>query len=163
MIRIISLAAAAMLAAAPAFAEKLTPDQLNAYMAVAPAAPQGWTRADRAGNYSSNSASTFSVTYTAEDGKRFMFTIIFSKDQAEQSRDLMKDPKQADRWGYTVGKIKGRDALVKKPDSKNTSANYLVVISDSRSVSVMEMGPGVDRALLKGFFEAVDFDAIAKK
>ena len=159
------IAFAAALFAAPALAEKLTVEQLNAYMAVAPAAPEGWTRADRAGNYSSDRASTFSLTYTSADGsKRFLFTIIFSKENADQNRDLLKDARRRDMFGMTLEKIKGRDALAKKPDNKNKSmATYLVVIAESRSVSITESGGEIDRAILKAFLETADFDAIAKR
>lgn len=160
----IAAAAVAILAATPALAERLTVEQLNAFMAVAPAAPPGWTRANRAGNYSSDRASTFSVAYTSGEGKRFVFTITFSKENTDQNRELLQDARRREMFGMTLEKIKGRDVLAKKPANKNRSiATYLVVIAEKRSVSISESGGEVDRAVLKAFLETVDFDAIAKK
>ena len=164
MRRFMVIAASAALLASPARAERLTHEQLHAYFALAPAAPAGWKRADRGAPQSSELTSNLGVTYTSEDGsKRFGFVITFSEDNADHNRTLLRDAKKRDTWGYRLEKIRGRDVLVKKTPEAHASSTYLTVLSDKRLVSIIEFTPGIDRAVLKAFFETIDFDAIARK
>lgn len=164
MRRIMAIATSAGLLASPALAERLTHEQLHAYYALAPAAPAGWKRADRGAPHSSDLTSNLGVTYSSEDGgKRFGFVITFSKDHADHNRVLLRDAKKRDTWGYRLEKIKGRDVLVKKTPETHASSTYLTVLSDKRLVAIIEFTPGIERAVLKAFFETIDFEAIARK
>ncbi len=148
----------------PAQAEKIPDDRLEGFMAVMPAAPAGWTRGPQIGAYSSDSASTATATYRSGDGKEFSFVITFSARNIEQNRELLKDKDDRDRFGMNAEKIKGRDALVKKPDNGNKlMATFLIVLSDTRAVSLNDLNGNVDVAIMKAMLEAADLDAIAKR
>lgn len=157
-------AALAFSGVAPSSAENVPADKLQALADVMPAAPQGFTRQPRLGTYSSASASTATATYESEDGKGFEFVVTFSADSAKQNREVLKDKSQRDMFGVEPGKVKGRDALVRKADNKNASvAVFVVVLSDRRVVSITDSFGNADPAVLRAVLESADFDAIAKR
>lgn len=150
--------------AAPSAAENVPADRLQALADVMPAAPKDFTRQPRLGTYSSASASTATATYEAEDGRAFDIVVTFSAENAKQNRDLLKDKAQRDMFGMDTQKIKGRDGLARKAANKNASvAVFVVVLTDSRVVSVTDAFGTTDPAVLKAIVEATDFDAIAKR
>lgn len=154
----------AIAAATPATAENVPADRLQALADVMPAAPKDFTRQPRLGTYSSASASTATATYEAEDGRAFDIAVIFSAENAKQNRELLKDKAQRDMFGMDAQKIKGRDGLARKAANKNASvAVFVVVLSDSRVVSVTDAFGTTDPVLLKAVVEAMDLDAIAKR
>jgi hypothetical protein len=154
----------AIAAAAPATAENVPADRLQALADVMPAAPKDFTRQPRLGTYSSASASTATATYEAEDGRAFSIAVIFSAENAKQNRELLKDKAQRDMFGMDAQKIKGRDGLARKAANKNASvAVFVVVLSDSRVVSATDAFGTTDPVLLKAVVEAMDLDAIAKR
>jgi hypothetical protein len=154
----------AVAAAAPATAENVPADRLQALADVMPAAPKDFTRQPRLGTYSSASASTATATYEAEDGRAFDIVVTFSAENVKQNRDLLKDKAQRDMFGMDAQKIKGRDGLARKAANKNASvAVFVVVLTDSRVVSVTDAFGTTDPAVLKAIVEATDFDAIAKR
>ncbi len=168
MIRFVHrLAAASALATSFAFAtataEKVPEDKLKDLASVMPAAPQGYARNPALGVYSSDSASSATATYRSSDGKSFSIVVTFSKTNAKQNADMMKNPTQLKTFGYDVTKVKGRDALARKPENKNKfSALYLVVLGE-RVVSATDSTGTADPAIVKAVFESIDFDAVAKK
>lgn len=154
----------AFAAAAQVSAENVPADKLQALADLMPAAPQGFTRQPRLGTYSSASASTATATYESEDGKGFEFVVTFSADSAKQNREVLKDKSQRDMFGVEPGKVRGRDALVRKADNKNASvAVFVVVLSDRRVVSVTDSFGNADPAVLRAVLESADLDAIAKR
>ena len=154
----------ALSAVAPSAAETVPADRLQALADVMPPAPPGFTRQPRLGTYSSASASTATATYEAEDGRAFDIVVTFSKENARQNRDLVKDKAQRDMFGMDALKMKGRDGLARKAANKNASvAVFVVVLSDSRVVSVTDAFGTTDPAVLKAIVEATDFDAIARR
>lgn len=159
------LAAALALGPVPAAkAEKVPEDRLKSFADLMPKAPEGYTLQPQLGTYSSDRASSVTATYKGPDNASFIIAVTFSKDTAKQNCDIMKSTASLRMWGYDTGKIKGRDALLRKPDNANKfAAIYLVVLDDTRMVSATDPGGKADLQLVKATFEAVDFDAVAKK
>lgn len=161
---VFACAALVATASAPALAENVPPDRLQALADVMPAAPRDFVRQPRLGTWSSPSASTATATYEAEDGRAFSVVVTFSAENARQNRDLLKDKTQRDMFGMDARKIGGRDGLARKPSNTNASvAVFVVVLSDNRVVSINDSFGTTDPALLRSVLEATDFDAIARR
>jgi hypothetical protein len=158
------LAAGPLVLPVAAGAENVPAERLQALADVMPAAPAGFTRQPRLGTYSSASASTATATYEAEDGRAFGVVVTFSAENAKQNRAVMKDKAQRDMFGVEPMKLKGRDGLARKAGNKNDSvAVYVVVLSDSRVLSVTDAFGTTDPAILKAVLESADLDLIAKR
>lgn len=156
-------ALAAVFAASAAMAEKVPESRLKEFAALMPAAPDGYTRGEPMGFYSSDSASSVTATYKSNDGKSFSIVLTFSKDNAKQNAELLKNAAQRKRWGFDAVKIKDRDALARSAENKNKfSAIFLVVLGD-RIVSATDSSGTADHGVVKAVFEKVDFDAIGNK
>ena len=141
---------------------KVDEAKLRSFVGHFPPAPEGFTRAPDPGVYSSDSGSTVSFAYEKE-GATLLLAITFSNENAKQSLDMMGDQKTLDLWGFTVTEIAGRKALSAKERGMG-KADFLVVISNSRSVSIMPASdPAPDIAVAKALIESVDFNAIAAR
>lgn len=164
LVRATAAGAVAAFAATAAVAEKVPESRLKEFEALMPAAPGGYTRNPALGTYSSDSASSATATYKSADGsKTFSIVVTFSKDNAKQNADIMKNASQQKMFGMEATKIKGRDALARRADNKNKyTALYLVVVGN-RIVSATDLTGTADPAVVKTTFESIDFDAIAKK
>lgn len=159
-----TLAALVAMTPVSALAENVPADRLQALADVMPAAPKDFTRQPRLGTWTSPSASTATATYEAEDGRAFSLVVTFSAENARQNRDLLKNKAQRDLFGMELRKIGGRDGLARKANNTNASvAVFVVVLSDSRVVSVTDSFGTTDPALLATVLEASDLDAIARR
>lgn len=162
--RVSAAAAMAAIAAAAAWAEKVPESRLKEFEALMPAAPDGYTRGSPMGLYSSDSASSVTATYKSADGsKSFSIVVTFSKANAKQNADMMKNASQMKMYGMEATKIKGRDALARRADNKNKFAALYLVVLGERIVSATDSSGTGDPAVIKATFEKADFDAIAKK
>ncbi len=158
-----AIAFAALAFASAALAEKVPESRLKEFAALMPAAPEGYTRGEPMGLYSSDSASSVTATYKSNDGKSFSIVVTFSKDNAKQNAELLRNASQRKRWGFDAVKIAGRDALARSADNKNKFAAIYLVVLGERIVSATDSSGTADHGVVKAVFEKADFDAIGKK
>lgn len=164
LLRVSAAGVVAAAIASAAWAEKVPESRLKEFEALMPAAPEGYTRGSPMGLYSSDTASSITATYkSADSSKSFSIVVTFSKANAKQNADMMKNASQLKMYGMETTKVNGRDALARRADNKNKfTAIYLVVLGE-RIVSATDSSGTGDPAVIKATFEKTDFDAIAKK
>ncbi len=159
------------LAGAPAMAADMGPDRteglmddakIRAFDAFFPAAPAGWERDAAPGVWLAESGSTISYTYfsTEPGGGIFTITITFSNENVGQNLGLFDDESMRDMFGFGVTEVNGYQALSAKERGMGR-ADYLVVVSNSRAVSIMpasDPAPAMD--VVTTIFSSMDLAGI---
>jgi hypothetical protein len=136
--------------------------KLREFIPFFPAAPDGYTRSEQPGVYSADDGSTISYMYT-NGPKMFSIVIGFSNARVSEDEEMMGDESKRNMFGFDLTTVAGHQALSAKQRNSSRS-DFLVVVSNSRSVSIMPSSSDLpDKALVQQVFEKIDFMAIANK
>lgn len=157
---------AASLKAGPDRTEgKIETAKLEEFSAFLPAELAPWKKLPRLGNYSGDTQSTTTATYKKpEGGASFSIVITFSNTIIGQTKGILADPKTAAQWGFEATTFAGYPALAGKPGGNMAGTPFVVVLSNSRMVTLMfDPAHGLTLDAIRPVFDKVDFDGIAAK
>ena len=126
-----------------------------------PPAPTGWT-AGGAKFSTGDEKSSVMQAYANPAGESFSVEIVFSNAEAEKFQALIDDPKKRNRASAEIADFGGRQALTFSGRSF-TNAQYLVVVTPSRIVSVTPLMGDMIKPVMRAAFDMIDFEGIASK
>jgi hypothetical protein len=147
---------------APAVQEaRVEEARLKEFVGFFPKPLNGWT-ATAPVFKTADDKSTVSQSHVTADGDAYMMVITFSNAEAGKFKELLDDDKkrrdnnaETASFGGTTGLSFGRNSL--------TAASYVVVASDSRSVSVFPVAGDKIMPVVRAQFEKIDFSGIGAK
>jgi hypothetical protein len=138
---------------------KVDQAQLQKFVGLLPAAPKGFTPGT-ATTVTGDAKSVVAQTYTAPSGDSFSVEINFSNADVEKFQKMVDEPKERNKSAAEINQIAGRDAL-SFSSPVVTNAQYVMIVSPSRYVSVTPLFGDTMKPIMRSVFEKIDFDAIA--
>lgn len=147
---------------APAVQEaRVEEARLKEFVGFFPKPLNGWT-ASAPVFKTADDKSSVSVAHTTPEGDQFLMQITFSNAEADKFKKLLEDDKErrasnAEKADFngTSGLSFGRNSL--------TAATYVVVASDSRTVSVYPVAGEKIGPIVRAQFDKINFSGIAAK
>lgn len=140
---------------------KVEQAKLQTFVPLLPAAPKGFAAGTPA-LVTGDAKSTVTQTYTAPTGDSFAVEMAFSNAEVDKFKKMIDEPKERNKAAAEVNQIAGRDAL-SFSSPVVTNAQYVMIVSPSRYVSVTPLYGDTLKPIMRSVFEQIDFDAIAAK
>lgn len=135
--------------------------RLKEFAGFLPAAPSGWT-AGGPKFATGDDKSSVTQAYATPAGESFSVEIVFSNAEAAKFQEMIDDPKKRNRGGAEIADIGGRQALTFNSRAA-TNAQYVVVATPSRIVSITPLFGDMIKPVMRAVFDTVDFEGIASK
>ncbi len=149
-------------ASAPAVQEaKVEKARLQEFVALLPAAPKGFAAAPPVLT-TGEDKSVVSITYTAPTTDAFSVEITFSNADVAKFQKMLDEPSERTKAAAEVNQIAGKDAL-SFSSPVVTRAQYVMIVSPSRFVSVTPVFGDTLKPIMRSVFEQIDFAAIGAK
>ena len=148
--------------AAPAPTEaRVEQSRLKEFVPLFPAPLAGWTVGEPK-FVTGDDKSAVSRGYATTAGDSFAIEIAFSNAEAAKFQELVDDDKKRARAGVDKAEFNGQVAL-NFNNHALTPAQYLAVVSPSRTVSITPIAGEMTKPIIRATFEKIDFDGIAAK
>jgi DNA ligase D-like protein (predicted polymerase) len=106
--------------------------------------------------------SVVSITYTAPTTDAFSVEITFSNAEVAKFQKMLDEPSERTKAAAEVNQIAGKDAL-SFSSPVVTRAQYVMIVSPSRFVSVTPVFGDTLKPIMRSVFEQIDFAAIGAK
>jgi len=140
---------------------KVEQARLQEFVPLLPKAPKGFAAAAPVLT-TGDDKSVVSITYTAPTTDSFSVEITFSNAEVEKFQKMLDEPKERNKAAAEVNQIAGKDAL-SFTSPVVTRAQYVMIVSPSRFVSVTPVFGDTLKPIMRSVFEQIDFAAVAAK
>lgn len=136
--------------------------RLKEFVPLLPPAPKGFAVAGGPQFKTGDDKSTVTQIYQAPAGDAFSVEITFSNAEVDKFQKMIDEPRDRNKAGADLKDVAGRTALTFNARTA-TNAQYVMVVSPSRMVSVTPLFGETIKPIMSFVFENTDFDAIAAK